>query len=80
MTSYLLSASLAIGTPSGVALPDNDAPRYAAKAIIRELKWDKSMSRFEKRYIKLDQYPQLKYIGIIARIGTEKRISWEWRF
>ena len=80
MTSYILSASLAIGTPSGVALPDRDAIRYAAKAIVRELNWDKKLSKFEKKHIGIDNYPELKYIGIIARIGTERRITWRWEF
>ena len=80
MTAYILSASVAIGSPQGEILPDRDAPRYAAKAIYKHLGLDDDVSEWEKKYIKLDKYPQLKYIGIIGRVVSEKQISWQWRF
>lgn len=78
MTSYILSASVAIGTPQGEILPDRDAARWAAKAIYRQLELDKSVSSWEKKHIKIDKYPELKYIGIIGRVVTEQRITWRW--
>lgn len=80
MNSLFLSAALSIGTPEGVALPDRDAPRYAAKALYRQLKLDKAVSKLENRYLKFDRYPHLAYIGIVGRIAVERRVSWEWRF
>ena len=80
MTGYILSASVAIGTPQGEILPDQDAARWAAKAIVKELEWDKMASRFEKKHLKLDKYPELMYIGIIARVASEQRITWRWEF
>lgn len=78
MTAYILSASVAIGTPQGEILPDRDAPRWAAKAIYQQLEWDKPVSEWEKKYLKFDKYPELKYIGIIGRVATEQRITWRW--
>lgn len=80
MNSFVLSASLAIGTPQGVALPDRDAPRYAAKALYKQVGLDKKVSEWEKRHLKLDRYPVIGYIGIVGRIITEQRITYEWKF
>ena len=78
MTAYVLSASVAIGTPQGYILPSKDAPRYAAKAIYRQLELDKAVSDWEKKHIELDKYPELTYIGFIGRVATEHRITWRW--
>jgi hypothetical protein len=80
MNNYVLSTFLSIGNPVGIALPSEDAPRYVAKAIYREMGLDKSVARFEKKHLKLEKYPELAYIGIVVRIATENRISYEWRF
>ena len=80
MTAYMMSAFLAVGTPVGIALPDQDAPRYLAKALYRELDLDQPVSHFEKKYIKLDKRPVLAYIGIVARAVTEKRVTYRWEF
>lgn len=80
MNSFLLSAALTFGQPVGEILPDRDAPRYIAKALYRELEWNKKVSKLEKKYLKLDKYPELAYIGVVVRIATEQRISHTWRF
>jgi len=80
MTTYIMSGFLAIGSPVGTAMHSNEAPRYAAKAIYKELKLDDVVTRIEKRYIKLDDYPVVGYIGVVGRIISEKRVSYTWRF
>lgn len=80
MTAYMMSAFLAVGTPQGMILPDTEAPRYAAKALYKELGLDRSVSHFEKKYIKLDKRPALAYIGVVARVMSEKKITYTWRF
>lgn len=80
MNSFLLSAALTFGQPVGEILPDQDAPRYIAKALYRELEWDKIVSKLEKKHLKLDKYPELAYIGVVVRVTTEKRITYTWRF
>lgn len=80
MNNYVLSTFLSIGNPVGVALPQQDAPRYVAKALYRQYEIDTVVSRFEKRYLQLDKYPELAYIGIVVRVASEGRISYEWRF
>lgn len=80
MTAYILSASVAVGTPQGEILPDSDAPRWAAKALYYHLEGDKIASKWEKKYLRLDKHPELAYIGIIGRVVTEQRITWQWRF
>lgn len=80
MTAYMLSAFLSVGTPEGYFLPDKDAPRYAAKALYMYWGLDKDVSRLEKKYIKIDKRPTLAYIGVVARVVSEKKISYTWRF
>lgn len=80
MNSFILSAVLTFGQPVGEILPDRDASRYIAKALYQETKLDKAVSRFEKKYIRLDKYPELVYAGIIVRGITEKRVTYRWEF
>lgn len=80
MNSFILAGALTFGQPVGEILPDQDAPRYIAKALYRELEWDKIVTRLEKKHLKLDKYPELAYIGIVARVVTEKRVTYTWRF
>lgn len=80
INSLLLSASLAIGTPDGTTMPTNDAARYAAKAAYKQLELDRVVSNLEKKYINVDQYPELVYIGVIGRICIERRITWTWTY
>ncbi len=80
MNSLILSGFLAIGQPSGQALPDQDASRYAAKALYKQLGLDKSVKRLEKTYVKGDLKKYGGYLGLGIRIATEKRISYTWRF
>lgn len=80
MNSFILAGALTFGQPVGEILPDQDAPRYIAKAIYRQQNLDKVVSRFEKRYLKLDEYPVLGYIGIVARVASERRVTYRWEF
>jgi hypothetical protein len=80
MNSFVLAGALTFGQPVAEVYPDNDAPRYIAKALYREFELDKTVSRLEKKYLKLDDYPVLGYIGIVARIATERRVTYTWRF
>jgi len=80
MNSFILAGALTFGQPIGEVLPSKDAPKYIAKALYKQQKLDKIVSRFEKRYLKLDEYPALGYIGIVARVATEKRFTYTWRF
>jgi hypothetical protein len=80
MNSFILAGALTFGQPVAEVIPSNDAPRYIAKALYRELEWDKVVSRIEKKYIKLDDYPALAYIGIVGRIATERRVTYTWAF
>lgn len=80
MNSFILSLGLTFSQPVGEVLPSNDAPRYIVKALYKELKLDKTVSKLEKKYLKIDQYPKLVYIGIVGRIVTEKRLTYTWRF
>lgn len=80
VTGVFLSAFLNIGAPDGVSMPTSDAPRYAAKALYRELKLDVTMAHIEKKYLKIDDYEYLLYLGVVARVATEQRISYTWRF
>lgn len=80
MNSFILSAALAVGRPDGVALPDQDAPRYLAKAIYKEAQIDIYVSKLEKKYIKIDDYPVVGYIGFVARLASERRLTLNWRF
>lgn len=80
MNSFILTTALTFGQPIGEILPDQDAPRYIAKAMYRELKLDKTVSKLEKKYLKLDDYPELAYIGVVVRVATEKRVTYTWEF
>ena len=80
MNSFILSAALTFGQPVGEVLPDQDAPRYFAKALYKQQGLDKRVSKWEKKHLNLAQYPELAYIGIVVRIVTEKRIGHTWRF
>lgn len=80
MNSFILAGALTFNAPVAEIIPDEDAPRYIAKALYRELELDKTVSRIEKKYIKLDRYPELAYIGIVGRIVVERRITHTWRF
>lgn len=80
MNSFILAGALTFGQPVGEVLPPQDAPRYVAKALYKELELDKTVSDWEKKYLKLDEYPELAYIGIVGRIVTERRITYTWRF
>lgn len=80
MNSFILAGALTFGQPIGEILPDRDAPRYVAKALYKQQGLDKIVSRWEKKYLKLEKYPELAYIGIVVRIATEKRITYRWEF
>ncbi len=80
MNSFVLAGALTFGQPVGEILPDRDAPRYAAKAIYRQQGLDRIVSKFEKKYLKLDRYPELAYAGVVVRVVTEKRITYRWEF
>lgn len=80
MTGIIMSAYVGISSPQGYLLPPQDAPRYVAKALYQEFEMDAIASRIEKKYIKLDDRPELVYLGIVIRVVSEKRISWHWRF
>ena len=80
MTAYMMSAFLAVGTPQGMILPDKDATRYAAKALYKQLNLDVPVNHFEKKYIKIDKRPVLQYIGVVARVVSEKKVTYRWSF
>jgi hypothetical protein len=80
MNNLILATYLAIGTPQGEILPDQDAPRYAIKAIYKQAELDKAVSRIEKQYL---PKPWKKYGGYVilgTTLATQKRISYTWRF
>lgn len=80
MNNLLLATYLAIGTPHGVALPSEDAPRYAAKALYKELELDRYTKRIEKRILKNELTECFGYGILIGKIVTEKRVSYRWEF
>lgn len=80
MNGLVLSAFVSIGTPQGYILPDQDAPRYAAKAIYKELGWDEHVKRIEKRHLPKWAKDYGGYVGLGIRIATEKRVSYTWKF
>ncbi len=80
MNSLILSAALTFGQPIGEVLPDRDAPRYIAKALYSDLELDQKVSKLEKKYLKLDKYWALGYIGIVLKISTEQRVTHTWEF
>ena len=80
MNSYLLSAALAVNTPTGQGLPDQDAPRYIAKALYREYSLDKIVKRLEKKHVPKGVKKYAPYVGIGIRIATEKQITYRWEF
>ena len=80
MNSLVFSALVTFGQPQGEIMPDRDAARFAARAVYKDLEWDKKVSNLEKKYLKLDKYPELSYIGIVVKIATEKRIEHRWEF
>lgn len=80
MNAFILSTALTFGQPIAEVYPDRDAPRYIAKALYKQQGWDKIVSKWEKKHLKLDEYPELAYIGIVGQIVVEKRISHTWEF
>lgn len=80
MNSFILASALTFGQPNGQVLPSQDAPRYIGKALYKELKLDKTLDRIEKKYLQLEKYPELGYVGIGLKIVIEKRFTKEWRF
>lgn len=80
MNSYILAGALTFGQPVAEVLPDQDAPRYVAKALYQELELNEIVSEWEDKYFKLDEYPELLYIGVVGRIVTERRITYRWEF
>ena len=80
VNSFILAGALTFGSPQPNLMPDRDALRYISKALYKELGLDAAVSRFEKKYIKLDRYPQLVYAGIIVRGITENKITYRWEF
>lgn len=80
MTGLIMSAYVGILSPNGHAMSPNDAPRYALKAVYKQLELDKSVRQWEKRHINIAKYNELLYIGIITRIVVEKRVSYRWEF
>ena len=80
MNSFVLAGALTFGQPVAEILPDQDAPRYIAKALYQELELNKVVSKWEDKYLKVDEYPELIYIGIVGRIATERRVTYTWRF
>lgn len=80
ISAYAAAAFVSINIQQGQAMPDADAPKYIAKAIVHELELKEIASRFEKRYLKLDKHKELVYIGIIARVMIEQKASYTWKF
>lgn len=80
INSFVLTGALTFAQPVAEVYPDEDAPRYIAKALYREFGLDSTVKRFEKKYIKLDRYPELEYIGLVGRIAVERRVTYTWRF
>lgn len=80
ISNYVLAWGLAFGQPVGEVLPPEDAPRYALKALAKQYEFDDVVSDWEKKYLHIDKYPELAYIGVIGRIVTERRVSYTWRF
>lgn len=80
MSSFILAGALTFGQPVGDILPSKDAPRYIAKALYKDSEFQTTVSRVEKLYLKLDNYPELAYIGIIGRFVVERRVTYAWRF
>ena len=80
MQGYLLSGFLAIQSGPVFDNPEKEAVRHLGKALVYELELDKVGKRIEKRHVpkKLKEYAP--YIGIVVRIGTERRISYTWEF
>lgn len=80
INSFMLAGALTFAQPVHEILPDRDAPRYVLKALYKEAELDKVVYQLEKKYLKLDDYPELAYIGVVVRIGTERRITYRWEF
>lgn len=80
MTAFIMAGALTMGQPTQDVLPDKDATKYIAKALYSELNLKQTVDHIENKYLKLDRYPELIYIGLIGRVALEKRITWEWRF
>lgn len=80
MNAFILSAALTLGQPVGQILPPADAPRYAAKALYKQMELDAIVSRIEKRYLDEDLLLYTGYVGLGIRIATEKRITYRWEF
>ena len=80
MTSFMLAGALTMANPNAYVLPDKDAVRYITKAVFIETGLNKTVSDWEKKNLKLDQRPELAYIGIIGRIAVEQRITYRWEF
>lgn len=80
VNSFILAGALTFNPPVMEVLPPQDAPRYVAKALYKELELDEKVSQLEKKYIMLDKYPELAYIGVVVRIIQDKRITYTWTF
>lgn len=80
MNNIVLATYLAIGSPNGVTMPDDQAPRYAAKALYKHLEWDQHVNRLEKRYLSKDLKKYGGYVILVTRVATERRVSYTWRF
>lgn len=80
VNSFILVGALTFGQPVGEMLPDQDAPRYIAKAVYKQYSLDKVVNRIEKRYLPKPVKKYGGYIGIGIRLATEKRFTYTWKF
>ena len=80
MNHLVLSTFLAIGSPDGYTMPDDQAARYAAKAFYKHMEWDRHVNRLEKRYLSKDLKKYGGYVILVTRVATEQRVSYTWRF
>jgi hypothetical protein len=80
VNSFILAGALTFGQPVAEVMPDQDAPRYVVKALYRELDLNDVVSELEKKYLNIEDYPEIVYIGIIGRIVTERRVTYRWEF
>lgn len=80
MNSLVLAAYVAIGTPDGHTLPDEDAPRWAAKALYKQMEWDQYVNRLEERYLSKDLKKYGGYGILVVQLATQRRFSHTWRF
>lgn len=78
MNSLVLSMFLSVNSPQG--LPDRDAPKYAAKAMYKELNLDEVTRRLEKRLVGKNLREYGGYVILVARVVSENKISYRWEF